>query len=171
VFAIWLIAVVINAIFEPIVNVSMDAFLQTKTAPDLQGRIFSASDFLSQALIPFTPLLAGFFGDQIFEPAMNRAGSLSNTFGWLVGTGPGSGFGLLILICGISGTLVGLSGYVVGDIRNVDKLLSDYQAPPPVGLVRRYPSPGFGKNGANQDKEVFNKPSTIPPPESDPANE
>ena len=171
VFAIWLIAVVVNAIFEPVVNVSMDAFLQTKTPPDLQGRIFSASDFLSQALIPFTPLLAGFFGDQIFEPAMNRAGSLSNTFGWLVGTGPGSGFGLLILICGISGTLVGLSGYVVGDIRNVDKLLSDYQAPPPVGLVRRYPSPGFGKNGANQDKEVFNKPSTIPPPESDPANE
>ncbi len=171
VFLIWLIAIVINSIFEPIVNVSMDAFLQMKTPPDLQGRVFSASDFLSQALIPFTPLLAGFFGDKIFEPAMNQGGALVNTFGWLVGTGPGSGFGLLILICGVSGTLVGLSGYLVGDIRNVDRLIPDYHAPPPVGLVRRLQAASFGNNGSDQDNEVFNKSQNIRPPENDPTDE
>ena len=137
VFLVWLIAMAVNSIFEPVVNVSMEAFLQTKIPPDLQGRVFSASDFISQAMIPFTPLLAGLFGDRIFEPAMSEGGSLANIFGWLVGTGPGSGFGLLIFLCGIGGTLIGLSGYLVKEIRNLDKLLPDYRPPPPVGLVRR----------------------------------
>ena len=136
-FLIWLAAIAINSLFEPVVNVSMDTFLQTKIPPDKQGRVFSASDFLSQALIPITPLLAGLFGDRIFEPAMSEGGPLVETFGWLVGTGPGAGFGLLILICGVAGTLVGLSGYLVAEIRNLDKRMPDYQAPPPVGLVRR----------------------------------
>jgi hypothetical protein len=115
----------------------MDTFLQTKIPPDVQGRVFSASDFLSQALIPFTPLLAGLFGDRIFEPAMNEGGSLVSAFGWLVGTGPGAGFGLLILICAIGGTLIGLSGYLVKEIRDLDQEMPDYRPPPPVGLVRR----------------------------------
>ncbi len=137
VFFIWLIGMAINSVFEPVVNVSMDAFLQTKIPPDVQGRVFSASDFLSQALIPFTPLLAGLFGDRIFEPAMHEGGSLANVFGRFVGTGPGAGFGLLILLCGIGGTLIGLSGYLVKEIRDLDRQMPDYHPPPPVGLVRR----------------------------------
>ncbi|HEX9330324.1 MAG TPA: MFS transporter [Anaerolineales bacterium] len=137
---IWLIAIVIDSIFDPIVNVSIDAFLQAKVPPDLQGRVFSASDFIAQAMIPFAPLLAGYFGDRIFEPAMRTGGALVNTFGWLVGTGPGSGFGLLILLCGVGGTLVGLSGYLITSIRNVDQLLPDFWSLPPVGMIRRIPS-------------------------------
>ncbi|MEO8357885.1 MAG: MFS transporter [Chloroflexota bacterium] len=129
VLLLWIIAIVLNSIFEPVVNVSMDAFLQTKIPPDLQGRVFSASDFISQAMIPFTPLLAGLFGDRIFEPAMTEGGSLANLFGWLVGTGPGSGFGLLIFLCGIGGALVGFSGYLVKDIRYLDKQFPDYHRP------------------------------------------
>lgn len=163
VLTVWLIAVVINSLFEPVVNVSMDAFLQTKIPPDLQGRVFSASDFISQAMIPFTPLLAGFFGDQIFEPAMNSGGALVDVFGWLVGTGPGAGFGLLILICGIGGTLVGLSGYMVSEIRNVDVLLPDYQELPPVGLVRLQPSTIFGGNGAAGDNDILDNTAPVPP--------
>jgi hypothetical protein len=82
--------------------------------------VFSASDFIAQIMIPFTPLLAGIFGDQIFEPAMQEGGALADTFGWLVGVGPGAGFGLLIFLCGIGGILVGLSGYLVKNIRNLD---------------------------------------------------
>ena len=136
IFIFWLIGIAINSIFDPVVNVSMDTFLQTKIPPDVQGRVFSASDFLSQALIPFTPLLAGLFGDRIFEPAMTEGGTLARTFGWLIGTGPGAGFGLLILLCGIGGTLIGLSGYVVKEIRDLNEQMPDYRLPP-VGLVRR----------------------------------
>ena len=137
---IWLIAVVVDSIFDPIVNVSMDSFLQAKVPPDLQGRVFSASDFIAQAMLPFTPLLAGYFGDRIFEPAMGTGGALANMFGWLVGTGPGSGFGLLIFLCGIGGTLVGLAGYLIPSLRNIDKLLPDFRRPPPIGMVRRTPA-------------------------------
>jgi hypothetical protein len=137
VLLIWLIAVIVDSIFDPIVNVAMDALLQAKIPPDLQGRVFSASDFIAQAMIPFTGLLAGYFGDRIFEPAMGTGGALVNTFGWLVGTGPGSGFGLLILLCGIGGALVGITGYFIPSIRNVDQLLPDFRRLPPVGMIRR----------------------------------
>jgi MFS transporter, DHA3 family, macrolide efflux protein len=140
VLIIWLIAIIVDSIFEPIVNVAMEAFLQAKIPPDLQGRVFSASDFIAQAMIPFTPLLAGYFGDRIFEPAMSTGGSLVNTFGWLVGTGPGSGFGLLILLCGVAGTLIGLSGLLLPSIRNVDLLLPDFLRFPPIGMVKKTPS-------------------------------
>lgn len=137
IFIFWVIGVSLNTIFEPVVNVSMDTLLQTKIPPSVQGRVFSASDFLSQALIPFTPLLAGLFGDRIFEPAMHSGGPLVGTFGWLVGTGPGAGFGLLILLCGVGGTLIGLSGYLVKEIRDLDKQMPDYKRIPPIGLVPR----------------------------------
>jgi hypothetical protein len=136
---IWLVAVTVDSIFDPIVNVSMDAFLQAKVPPDLQGRVISASDFLAQAMIPFTPLLAGYFGDRVFEPAMGTGGALADMFGWLVGTGPGSGFGLLILLCGVGGTLIGLAGYLIPSIRNIDVLMPDFQRTIPLGPVKRAP--------------------------------
>ena len=135
VITIWLIAIVINSILDPVVNVAIETFLQTKVAPDIQGRVFSASDFLAQAMIPITPLVAGFLGDQIFEPAMAEGGSLVNLFGWLIGTGPGSGFSLLIFLCGISGLLIGLSGYLVPDIRNINKTMPDSPTLPSIGAV------------------------------------
>jgi MFS family permease len=132
-FAIlWVIAAVVDAIFEPVVNVSIDTFLQTKIPPDVQGRVFSASEFLAQAMIPFTPLVAGFLGEGIFEPAMQEGGRLVIYFGWIVGTGPGSGFGLMVLLCGMAGTLMGLSGYLVRPIRDVDVTLPDFETQPKI---------------------------------------
>jgi MFS family permease len=136
---IWVIAVVVDGIFDPIVNVSMDSFLQAKVPPDLQGRVFSASDFISQAMLPLTPLLAGIFGDRMFEPAMGTGGSLATMFGWIVGTGPGSGFALLILLCGLAGTLIGFAGYLIPSLRKVDTLLPDFRRLPPVGMFGRRP--------------------------------
>src|SRR3990170_858014 len=141
VIMIWLIANVIISIFDPVVNVAIETFLQTKVAPDIQGRVFSASDFIAQAMIPITPLVAGFLGDRIFEPAMAEGGSLVNLFGWLLGTGPGSGFGLLIFLCGVSGLLVGLSGYLVPDIRNVDRTMPDTPTLPSILAVSQTQPP------------------------------
>jgi len=151
---IWIIAIVVDSIFDPIVNVSMDSFLQAKIPPDLQGRVFSASDFIAQAMLPFTPLIAGYLGDRVFEPAMGTGGALAGMFGWLVGTGPGSGFGLLILLCGIGGTLVGLAGYLIPTIRNVDTLLPDFRRLPPVGIIRRVQSLRTRKNTRKTRKTI-----------------
>jgi MFS family permease len=163
---IWLIAVMVDSIFDPIVNVSMDAFLQAKVPPDLQGRVFSASDFISQALIPFAPLVAGYLGDRILEPAMGTGGALATAFGWLVGTGPGSGFGLLIFLCGVGGTLVGLAGYLIGSIRNIDTLMPDFQRLPPIAMVRRGPALRTRKHTRKTRRAIHRRVRvrTSPPP-------
>ena len=137
IFIVWLIAKVIDAIFNPIVNVAIDGFLQIKVPPYVQGRVFAANEFLAQVPFLVTPFLAGFLGDKVFEPAMRSGGALTNLFGWLVGTGPGSGYGLMMVLCGLGGTLVGLWGFLASAIREVDKNLPDYVAPPPIGMVRR----------------------------------
>ena len=137
VILLWAIAMIINTIFEPVVNVAIDTFMQTKVPPDVQGRVFAASDFLAQAMIPITPLLAGFFGETIFEPAMEPGGPLANIFGGLVGVGPGAGFGLMIFLCGIGGALVGLSGFLIPEIRNVNQWLPDYKPAIASGLMFR----------------------------------
>ena len=160
VLVIWLIAKVIDSLFEPVVNVALETFLQVKIPPDIQGRVFSASDFIAQLPFLFTPLLAGFFGEKVFEPAMKAGGILANRFGWLVGTGAGSGFGLMILLCGIGGTLVALVGYFSPAIRNADRILPDYVLLPPVGLMRREQStPAEEKSTPDSIKEPAGKAS------------
>ena len=137
IFMIWVIAKVIDSIFSPVVDVAVNKFIQLKVPPDIQGRIFAASDFIAQVPFLFTPFLAGYFGDRVFEPAMQAGGAWVSTFGWLVGTGPGAGYGLMIFLCGIGGTLVGLWGYLTPSIRNAEQIMPDIVLPPPVGLVRR----------------------------------
>ncbi|HSK66021.1 MAG TPA: MFS transporter [Anaerolineales bacterium] len=154
---IWLVAVLVDAVFDPIVNVSMDSFLQAKVPPDLQGRVFSASDFLAQAMIPFTPLLAGYFGDRILEPAMGTGGTLADMFGWLVGTGPGSGFGLLIVLCGLGGTFIGIAGLLIPSIRRIDILFPDFQRFPVHGLRNRTPALRTRKHTRKTRRSMHNR--------------
>jgi MFS family permease len=149
IFIIWVIAKVIDSFFNPVVDVAVNKFIQTKVPPEIQGRIFAAGDFIAQVPFLFTPLLAGFFGDKVFEPAMQSGGIWANAFGWLVGTGPGAGYGLMIFLCGIGGTLVGVWGYLSPAIRNAEQNMPDIVLPPPVGLVRR--AQALSSNGKSQD--------------------
>jgi MFS family permease len=145
---IWVVAKVIDSLFNPVVDVAINKFIQLKVPPEIQGRIFAAGDFIAQVPFLFTPLLAGYFGDKVFEPLMQAGGAWENTFGWLVGTGPGAGYGLMIFLCGIGGALVGLWGYLVPSIRNAEQTMPDIILPPPVGLVRRERS--LPSNGQSQ---------------------
>lgn len=137
IFIIWVVAKVIDSLFNPVVDVAINRFIQAKVPPEIQGRIFAAGDFIAQVPFLFTPLLAGYFGDGLFEPLMHEGGAWANAFGWLVGTGPGAGYGLMIFLCGIGGVLVGVWGYLSPAIRDADQNMPDIVLPPPVGLVRR----------------------------------
>jgi hypothetical protein len=52
---------------------------------------------------------------------MATGGSLSSAFGWLVGTGPGAGMGLMFACTCILGTLTCLIGYLIPAVRDVDR--------------------------------------------------
>jgi hypothetical protein len=126
----WVAGMVLGTLAVPLINGSNQAIWQSKVAPDLQGRVFSARRLIAWFTNPIAPIIGGTLADFVLEPAMQRPGALSSSFGWLVGTGPGAGMGLLIVICGLAMSLVGVAGYFVPAIRKAEDLLPDQvQAP------------------------------------------
>ncbi len=124
---LWIPAMVISALFFPLVNASNQAIWQAKVAPDLQGRVFSARRLIAWFAQPISPIIAGTMADFVLEPAMRSdTSAMASIFGGLVGTGPGAGMGLLLVFCGLSAALVGLSGYFVPAIRNAEDILPDH---------------------------------------------
>lgn len=62
------------------------------------------------------------------EPAMMSGGGLAGIFGGIIGKGPGAGMSLMFFLAGIFGVLIGLGGYVIPVVRNVEDILPHYQA-------------------------------------------
>jgi hypothetical protein len=123
---IWIVAAVFVTIPSALINASNQSIWQIKVAPDLQGRVFSARRLIAWFTQPISPLIAGALADYVLEPRMLEGGSLTGVFGWLVGTGPGAGMGLLFVFTGLAASLVGLSGYFFPAIRNAEDLLPDH---------------------------------------------
>ena len=92
----------------------------------MQGRVFSARRLIAWFTNPISPIIAGTLADFVLEPAMRTDSSLASVFGGLVGTGPGAGMGLLIVICGLGATLVGLGGYLFRPIYHAEQILPDH---------------------------------------------
>ena len=61
---------VISSLFGPLINGSNQAIWQSKVAPDVQGRVFSARRLIAWMTNPISPLIAGTLADYVLEPAM-----------------------------------------------------------------------------------------------------
>ncbi len=122
----WIVAASLGHFSSQILNASNQAIWQSKVAPDIQGRVFSARRLIAWFTNPISPIIGGTLADYVLEPAMRTSSNLSNTFGWLVGTGPGAGMGFLMVICGIMTALVGIFGYFIPAIRNVESIMPDH---------------------------------------------
>ncbi|MEZ4642202.1 MAG: MFS transporter [Chloroflexota bacterium] len=125
---IWATAAFLLQFFLPILNGSNQAIWQAKVAPDVQGRVFAVRRLIAQVTAPIATAVAGPLADRLFEPALREGGAWVGTFGWLVGTGPGAGMGLMFVITGLAGALIGLSGYLFPVIRHAETLLPDHVA-------------------------------------------
>jgi MFS family permease len=124
----WYAANFVGAGTIPILNGSNQAIWQSKVAPDVQGRVFSVRRLIAQISAPLSILLAGPLADRVFEPAMMPGGALAGTFGALIGTGPGHGMALMLLLTGAVVVLVGAVPYAIPAIREAERLLPDHQA-------------------------------------------
>ena len=122
---VWIAAAFISSFFIPFIMGAEHSIWQAKVKPDIQGRVFSIKGMLQQITMPVGYLLAGPLADYIFEPAMTGNTILSDIFGGLVGTGKGSGMALMFLLTCFIGLLISLSGYLVKDVRNVEKDIPD----------------------------------------------
>ena len=124
--SIWIIGIAVSSIVGALVNGSNQAIWQAKVATDLQGRVFSSRRLIAWITNPISPIIGGTLADYVLEPAARAGTGLPAAFAWLVGTGVGSGMGLLIVICGTLSMLIGLAGYFVPTIYNAEGLLPDH---------------------------------------------
>lgn len=125
--AFWIPLAVTQAILSPLINTSNQAIWQSKVAPDLQGRVFSARRLIAWFTQPVAPLIAGLLADKWFEPSMTSGTTLLSSMfrGW-VGNGPGSGMALLFILAGMGPILVGLIAYFIPAIREAESILPDH---------------------------------------------
>ncbi|HRQ24614.1 MAG TPA: hypothetical protein PLF42_14405, partial [Anaerolineales bacterium] len=117
---------VIFSLVIPLMNGSNQAIWQAKVAPDVQGRVFSARRLIAWFTNPISPIIAGTLADFVVEPQMRTTSFLSETFGGLVGTGPGAGMGLIIFFCGAITIFIGVIGYFVPAVRDAETILPDH---------------------------------------------
>jgi DHA3 family macrolide efflux protein-like MFS transporter len=126
---VWALGAFLAMFFMPLVNGSSQAIWQAKVSPDIQGKVFATRRLIAQISSPVAMIMGGRLADAVFEPAMASGGTFAQFFQPLVGSGPGSGMAVLFVFAGILGVVVGLIGYLVPVVREVETRLPDYDAP------------------------------------------
>jgi predicted MFS family arabinose efflux permease len=129
---VWIVAAIFLEVFIPVLFGAYHSIWQAKVAPGMQGRVFAARNLMATLGEPAAMLFGGVIVDNGLEPAMKAGGSLSGVFGGLLGTGPGAGMALLMVIGGLLSISAGLLGYIVYSIRHVETLLPDHDEVNPV---------------------------------------
>jgi DHA3 family macrolide efflux protein-like MFS transporter len=125
----WSAGAFFSMFFIPFVNGSNQAIWQAKVPPEIQGKVFATRRLIAQISAPAAMLAAGPLADRLFEPAMAAGGTFARLFSPIVGSGPGSGMGLMFVVAGLIGTAIGLGGYLFPSVRNAEDLLPDHDAP------------------------------------------
>ena len=124
--AIWIGANFCAGLLKPLANSCEDAIWMSKVDPQVQGRVFSASSFLTSLTAPLGFLLAGPLADRVFEPAMQPGGSLVPLFGEIFGTGTGSGMALQFTLCSLIVVLICFGSYAFPVLRDIETQLPDH---------------------------------------------
>jgi DHA3 family macrolide efflux protein-like MFS transporter len=109
----------------PLINGCSQAIWQVKTAPDIQGRVFSVRRAIAWSTTPISYLLVGPLADRVFEPAMAAGGGLAESMGRIIGAGPGRGLGLMFILMGIFIMSVTVVCFLYPRLRFVEDELPD----------------------------------------------
>ena len=123
----WCIAIGIFFFLFPIptINAQLRSIVQTKSPPELQGRVFSVVFLIARLGPPIGFLLSAPLADRIFEPGMMPGGVLASLFGPLFGAGTGRGIGLMLSLAGVGLWLITVIMYAYPRLRLVEDELPD----------------------------------------------
>ncbi len=130
---VWIPTLFLASMTFPLTQSASNAIWQSKVAPDLQGRVFSARRLIAWLVDPIMPVIAGAMADYVTEPAMNSSSGLANTFGWLVGNSPGSGMSMQYIFSGLAYISIIVTAWFIPVIRNVETILPDHDQLAKVG--------------------------------------
>ena len=126
---VWMVGSFLMMVVMTVLNGSNQAIWQSKVSPALQGRVFSVRRLIAQVTVPVAMLASGPLADKVFGPAMMPGGGLAPLLGWVTGTGAGAGISLMFVLAGLAGACVGLVGYLVPNVRDVERLIPDHDTP------------------------------------------
>jgi MFS transporter, DHA3 family, macrolide efflux protein len=125
---LWMGSSFLASLHIPLFYSSSNAIWYSKVPPHLQGRVLGADQTIGVIVSSVTPLLGGVLADRVFEPAMRSNGQFSAIFAPIFGTGAGAGIALLYTMMSILIVLVGVGGYFVRSLREVESLLPDHSS-------------------------------------------
>lgn len=128
-----------------IVDGTNRSILQLEVAPEVQGRVFATYNMVSGGVLAISYLLAGPLADHIFEPLMQSSvamerrstldGRLAELVGSVIGTGPGRGMALLMLLIGLVMLVTAVAAYLQPSLRNLpDRPVGRTPAESPAGV-------------------------------------
>ncbi|NEQ98544.1 MAG: MFS transporter, partial [Cyanothece sp. SIO2G6] len=123
---IWIAMHFCATLAVPLFYSSSNAIWYSKVPPSSQGRVLAADQMIGLVVGAIAPLIAGPLADYVFEPAMAADGWLAPIFGPVIGTGPGAGIAVLYAMMACLMMLVGLGGYGIHTLRNVEAILPDH---------------------------------------------
>ncbi len=121
---VWIPAQFCSSFNFPLNGSSDDGIWLAKIPPNIQGRVFAARSLLLQLFSAFGLLIAGPLADNVFTPAIAKGGK--GIFEGIFGTGAGAGIALLYVICAVCMLVVGIGGFYVPSLWNVERIVPDH---------------------------------------------
>lgn len=109
----------------PLAGALFNSILQSKTPPDLQGRVFGVTGQIFTLTTPFSFLITAWLVDNWLEPAVKQEGWAS--LAPFLGESEGAGMGLLLVIVGAIILLSSLGMLLVRGLREMEEKLPSYQ--------------------------------------------
>jgi MFS transporter, DHA3 family, macrolide efflux protein len=116
----WCVGILLGTALMPMINSAMQAIVQTEVPAALQGRVFGATQSVAQISLPIATVTSAVLADHVFDP---QAASESGLVGFLrpaVGSGPGTGMAVMLLLAGVLGVVIALLGMRSRSIRVFD---------------------------------------------------
>ncbi|MFF4244890.1 amino acid adenylation domain-containing protein [Streptomyces sp. NPDC001822] len=104
-----------------VMNAHWLSIIQVKVGQELQGRVLATNVMLALATQPVGFLAAGPLADDVFAPALRGHPVL----GALLGSGPGRGTALLLIVCGLCIVAWGTLGLLYRPLRRLEDALPD----------------------------------------------
>ena len=106
---VWCIAAFGSYLAAAVMNANLTAILRENVPAEMQGRVFSAKDTLSNCTIPLGLFLGGVLADHVFEPLMATEGTVQSALAAVFGTGSGAGIAVMFFFVGAAGMALSLS--------------------------------------------------------------
>ncbi|WP_433119630.1 amino acid adenylation domain-containing protein [Micromonospora sp. CA-246542] len=118
---------------ESLIDGHWIALIQTKVGFDLQGRVLSIFITVMMLTMPVGYLVVGPLAEHHVQPLLEPGGALAGTVGAVIGTGPGRGLALLVVLSGLLQLGWAIRGWCNPTLRLIEDDLPDAVPPAQIG--------------------------------------